>query len=494
MQKVGDLPRSRSRSRDAAASGGTSNRGVFTVNSRDEGRGAAGGGGGGHRGRSSSRGRTSSTAYGGSGGRGGNADIQMTSASRGRSSSRSRKTSGNAAAISAAVAAGAAAAAASNTSSSSGGRFTPRSLSLRRNKKSFDSQDNNQGGFPDKATSTPKSFDEEDYVDAGSFCSFGETLDESLMKDVKRKSKRDNDPPNYGDERSIDEESYYDEGSYLSNEGSYSMDSLDEDGTYQSLDPPAKNGTSSTWASWFGFGGDDEANDDTIMSPSDECSTQSGGSTAFEDEEKVSKEVYNRVLSKSQRGSDKDTSSARSASSAKSSAATHDREGRPLPDGKPMKRVSSFKNTWKKLKAPASPGGGSVAGSVAGSLGSFKKDKSLASEETHATASVTTKGSSKSKGSSGGGGSKGAGSSSGNLSTKVLDKRLWDTDERQRDIYCHRNGGVENLRVRQYSDVPTPIAPDHVLVKIEVRTEHMFGYHADFLNEEALHELFDALS
>ena len=51
-----------------------------------------------------------------------------------------------------------------------------------------------------------------------------------------------------------------------------------------------------------------------------------------------------------------------------------------------------------------------------------------------------------------------------------VDKTLWDHDDRQRDLYCTKPGGVENLVVRQYSNLPTPNAPDHLLVKVEVRS------------------------
>ena len=51
-----------------------------------------------------------------------------------------------------------------------------------------------------------------------------------------------------------------------------------------------------------------------------------------------------------------------------------------------------------------------------------------------------------------------------------VDTNLWDHDDRQRDLYCAEHGGVENLIVRQYSSLPAPNAPDHVLVKVEVRS------------------------
>ena len=51
----------------------------------------------------------------------------------------------------------------------------------------------------------------------------------------------------------------------------------------------------------------------------------------------------------------------------------------------------------------------------------------------------------------------------------TVDKSLWDSDDRQQDLYCAERGGIENLTVRQYSSIPAPNAPDHVLVKVEVR-------------------------
>lgn len=42
-------------------------------------------------------------------------------------------------------------------------------------------------------------------------------------------------------------------------------------------------------------------------------------------------------------------------------------------------------------------------------------------------------------------------------------------DERHRDIHYASHGSVDNLVIRQYVDVPTPKAPDHIVVKITVR-------------------------
>ena len=50
-----------------------------------------------------------------------------------------------------------------------------------------------------------------------------------------------------------------------------------------------------------------------------------------------------------------------------------------------------------------------------------------------------------------------------------------DADVRQRDIYCRSHGGVENLILRQYPSIPTPNAPDHVLLKVEVRQYFPFA-------------------
>ena len=43
-----------------------------------------------------------------------------------------------------------------------------------------------------------------------------------------------------------------------------------------------------------------------------------------------------------------------------------------------------------------------------------------------------------------------------------------DMDVRQRDVYYKHHGGVENIVIRQFSDVPTVKRSDHVLVKVEV--------------------------
>jgi NADPH:quinone reductase-like Zn-dependent oxidoreductase len=43
-----------------------------------------------------------------------------------------------------------------------------------------------------------------------------------------------------------------------------------------------------------------------------------------------------------------------------------------------------------------------------------------------------------------------------------------DMDVRQRDVYYKHHGGVENIVIRQFSDVPTVKRSDHVMVKVKV--------------------------
>ena len=59
-------------------------------------------------------------------------------------------------------------------------------------------------------------------------------------------------------------------------------------------------------------------------------------------------------------------------------------------------------------------------------------------------------------------------SSANSSGAKRKEKEEWDGDVRQRDIYCRSHGGVDQLILRQYPSIPTPSAPDHVLLKIEV--------------------------
>eukprot|EP00584_Thalassiosira_punctigera_P006819 CAMPEP_0172542196 /NCGR_PEP_ID=MMETSP1067-20121228/12854_1 /TAXON_ID=265564 ORGANISM="Thalassiosira punctigera, Strain Tpunct2005C2" /NCGR_SAMPLE_ID=MMETSP1067 /ASSEMBLY_ACC=CAM_ASM_000444 /LENGTH=376 /DNA_ID=CAMNT_0013328383 /DNA_START=11 /DNA_END=1141 /DNA_ORIENTATION=+ len=51
-----------------------------------------------------------------------------------------------------------------------------------------------------------------------------------------------------------------------------------------------------------------------------------------------------------------------------------------------------------------------------------------------------------------------------------MNPRSLDQDERQRDLCCARHGDIDQLIIRQHAEVPTPDAPDHVLVKVMAST------------------------
>jgi len=61
-------------------------------------------------------------------------------------------------------------------------------------------------------------------------------------------------------------------------------------------------------------------------------------------------------------------------------------------------------------------------------------------------------------------------SSKGGINAVAREATPWDTDERQRDIYCPKHGGVGNMVIRQYDDVPTLKDTDHLLIKVEAST------------------------
>ena len=147
----------------------------------------------------------------------------------------------------------------------------------------------------------------------------------------------------------------------------------------------------------------------------------------------------------------------------------HDREGRLLLSSIPLNPVPSLTKSLKKLKGRVNSGdkGGDKTISIAScgtpSISMISSDKSMPmtpsdkslrstkplinSPKNHKLMNEKVQGTIK-------------------LS---VDKRLWDSDDRQRDLYCVERGGVSNLIVRQYSSIPVPNAPDHVLVKVEVR-------------------------
>ena len=245
-------------------------------------------------------------------------------------------------------------------------------------------------------------------------------------------------------------ESY--DGTYLSQD--YDDNDDDDDTARGSVDPP---GNDRTWSSWFGLGGGGNKNDESItdggttLTPEDDDdestrSTRSGASTVG---------TKDTVDDDEEEDNNNNKKNKTAAVVGGSKANTYDREGRPLPESRPMSRVSSFKQTLKKLKVatPHSPAGKHHNGD----------DKSLAT-----TASVSTKGSHKSTTTRSGGT---AGTKSEGLNGDVDTRGMDVNDDRQRDIYCRKHGDVENLIVRQYSAIPNVVAPDHVLVKIEVRVE-----------------------
>lgn len=382
--------------------------------------------------------------------------------------------------------------------------------------------------FPGEQESRDDDDEEEEHESAGSFCSCGGTYDEYDDDDDRLNGDAvtyntydndtatydndtatyddatyDNDPPD--DDRSIGEESYMDEsymeGGSFEDDGTYNSD---EDTSRRSVDPPANDGTN-TWASWFGFGaGGSPGNDDSLMSPGgDDGSTRSGTSTISrtatleEDEESTvqsyvagdeasiaeesvkedpnlaAKEEFDREIALQEKralekeaqkqqnsGGDSQAGSAIAggviagaavvAGVGTAAAVAHDREERPLPESKPIRRVASFKKSWKKLKSPGSKNNGG--------------DKTVTSEDTRATASLSKESKSSAKETD-----KSSNGVNGVNDKNGVDKRFWDNDNRQRDIYCAKHGGVEHLTIRQYTDVPTPNAPDHVLVAVEVR-------------------------
>lgn len=133
---------------------------------------------------------------------------------------------------------------------------------------------------------------------------------------------------------------------------------------------------------------------------------------------------------------------------------THDREGRPLPESKPVRRVPSFKKSWMKSVLPTSGGGGGGATY----RGAWNENKTVTSEDVTAS-TVSTKG------------SKTKTTATPKSGIANLGNRLFDVDKRQRDIYCEKHGGVENLIVRQYDEAPMPEDSNHVLVMVEVSKE-----------------------
>jgi hypothetical protein len=280
---------------------------------------------------------------------------------------------------------------------------------------------------------------------------------------------------------SIDEESVFgDEGS---SDGSNTTSSSGSLGG-ETLDPPAEEGLG--WKKWFGLGqirNEDEENEDTSVTPSNDSTSYSGHTN---DEKSLVDGGGNIVATGEKDESNKATLGNRSSASIEngtvvsfkkeagtcnkedvengghisikskySAASTNDgsiahdpplelkcdREGCLLPSSKPVRRVPSLSKTIQKLKK--------VGGS-----GDKGGDKSIASE----VSAITSRS------------NKSMCSNKFKINKLTVDKSLWDPDDRQRDLYCAKPGGIKNLTVRQYINVPTPNAPDHVLIKVEVRT------------------------
>ena len=141
----------------------------------------------------------------------------------------------------------------------------------------------------------------------------------------------------------------------------------------------------------------------------------------------------------------------------------HDREGRLLISSIPLNPVSSLTKSLKKLKGRGNSGDKGGDKSISPSISITSSDKSMSMTPSNKSIRST----------------KLIINSPNNekpMNTKVqdtgkftVDKSLWDSDDRQQDLYCAERGGIENLTVRQYSSIPAPNAPDHVLVKVEVR-------------------------
>lgn len=193
---------------------------------------------------------------------------------------------------------------------------------------------------------------------------------------------------------------------------SYIDDATFDDGTYLTLD---KN--ENTWASWFGFtgGDDDESTFMTKETYDDEYSGVGG-------DKRATKEQFSKDLAREEAKAGKKTSSEE-----------YDREGRPLGGPKPLARRLSFRKNKNKGKEDRD------------------MDKTVSTAETHAASRASSNKTADKKEDAGGDANK-----------------MADKDVRQRDIYCKKHGNPENLTIRQYVGVPSPNAPDHILVKVEV--------------------------
>lgn len=297
----------------------------------------------------------------------------------------------------------------------------------------------------------------------------------------------------------IDDESYVSEDDRHRRRGSGRRGRRSRGGRRRrpSVDPSTSPGANdNTWASWFGFGGDyeeetvgtpdsaapDSERSDSVVDPSVDTkandeqrrnSIVSGETTVVEEEKKSTsndkekKKTNNKVAAVA--------STAAVVTGAATVAAvvshTHDREGRPLPESKPVRRVPSFKKSWMKSVLPSSGGG---AGATY--RGAWNENKTVNSEDvTASTVSTSTKG------------SKTKTTATPKSGIANLGNRLFDVDKRQRDIYCEKHGGVENLIVRQYNDAPMPEDSNHVLVMVEVSREPGSTYDCIYLRFKQYH-------
>jgi len=317
-------------------------------------------------------------------------------------------------------------------------------------------QDGSYADFPKNAVSIEDDEDDDESLTATSFCSCGESLEETI--------------DSYVDDVTV-ESCLSDGESYVSR---------------KSVDPPVND---STWASWLSIGGRGGDHYESVIiaesvfspDPSEDGNSHLGRTStlvtkeSFDDEDETvaesvanesisndsklsAKEDFNReVAVKAEKATEKaaEKKSASINSTTQQQQTIQDCKGQSMsgivPKAKPVRRVPILKKKWKKLKAPpASPV-------------NKRDDASKASAETPATVSTTgssykesTKESSKESPPEKGKNTKNA----------TVNTRLWDTDERQRDIYCPKHGGVKKLTIRQYTNVPTPSASDHILVKV----------------------------
>jgi hypothetical protein len=116
---------------------------------------------------------------------------------------------------------------------------------------------------------------------------------------------------------------------------------------------------------------------------------------------------------------------------------------------KPSRGVPMFNKSWKKRMVSE------------GSRG----DKSIASEDTPATASVSLDSNKESVTSRSS--PKGGKPLRGNPNHPEALKR--NAENGQRHLFCVKNSGMVEFTVRQYNAVPVPSSPNHVLIKVEVR-------------------------